>query len=316
MTTEAAGEPAPGAAKSPGTLDDVMIAMDVVDTVRHREDLVRRELNEAGREADLIARLREIYRQQGIEVPDHVLAEGVKALRESRFTYTPPPKGLKRTLLTLWTRRRTVGIGAGAAAAAVVGYQLAIALPAREEARRQETEITVTLPKALKDAYADVLAVSTDPGAKGRADALLADGERALRERSAAAARESNARLKALRDELAQEYTLTIVARKGEAMGVWRTPPKSQTGRNYYLIVEAITPDGRALPLPVRNEETGKTETVTKLGVRVPEATFSAAAADRRDDGIVQNNRFAIKRRGVLAVEYLMPFEGGMITAW
>ena len=60
------------APSQPQTLDDVMIAMDVVDTLRHREDLVRRELNEEGRESELIARLRQIYRDQGIEVPDHV----------------------------------------------------------------------------------------------------------------------------------------------------------------------------------------------------------------------------------------------------
>ena len=306
---------APGSAKS-GTLDDIMIAMDVVDTIRHRDDLVRRELNEAGREADLIARLREIYRQQGIEVPDHVLAEGVKALRESRFTYVPPPPGLKRSLLTVWIRRRTVGAGAGAAAAAFLGYQALVAMPARQEAGRLETEIAVTLPRSLKDAHADVVGIAAEPEAKAKADALLVDGERALRDRKAPEAREISARLTALRDELAQEYTLTIVARKSEAMGVWRVPPKERDKRNYYLIVEAIAPDGRVLRLPIRNEETGRTETVAKFGVRVPEATFNAAAADRRDDGIVQANRFGVKRRGRLAVEYLMPFEGGMITSW
>ena len=47
----------------PHTLDEIMIAMDVVDTLRHREELVRRELDDEGREAELIARLREIYRE-------------------------------------------------------------------------------------------------------------------------------------------------------------------------------------------------------------------------------------------------------------
>ena len=96
------------APSKPQTLDDVMIAMDVVDTLRHREDLVRRELNEEGRESELIARLRQIYHDQGIEVPDHVLADGVKALKDSRFVYTPPPAGWKRTLLTLWVKRETL----------------------------------------------------------------------------------------------------------------------------------------------------------------------------------------------------------------
>src|SRR5918997_1445828 len=83
-------EPAVAAGK-PHTLDDVMMAMDVVDTLRHREDLVRRELSEENREAELIARLRKIYQDQGIDVPDSVLADRVKALEESRFVYTPPP---------------------------------------------------------------------------------------------------------------------------------------------------------------------------------------------------------------------------------
>src|SRR3974390_1582447 len=93
---------APG---KPQGLDDVMIAMDVVDTLRHREDLVRRELNEEGRESELIARLRQIYHDQGIEVSDGVLEDGVKALKDSRFVYTPPPASWKRTFFTWWVRR-------------------------------------------------------------------------------------------------------------------------------------------------------------------------------------------------------------------
>ncbi|MGB5744091.1 MAG: DUF6384 family protein, partial [Sedimenticolaceae bacterium] len=56
-------------------LDDVMLAMDVVDTLRRRDRLVARELDEAGREADLKQRLKGIYAQQGIDVPDHVVEQ-------------------------------------------------------------------------------------------------------------------------------------------------------------------------------------------------------------------------------------------------
>src|SRR5215510_4060024 len=108
------------APSQPQKLDDVMIAMDVVDTLRHRDDLVRRELNEEGREAELIERLREIYRQQGIEVSDRVLEEGVKALKEARFTYAPPPPSWKRTALEVWVRRSLYGTFAGAALAVLL----------------------------------------------------------------------------------------------------------------------------------------------------------------------------------------------------
>ena len=66
----------------------------------------------------------------------------------------------------------------------------------------------------------------------------------------------------------------------------------------------------------MRNEETGAVETVAKFGVRVPQATFDTVAQDKRDDGIIQKNRFGVKRRGMLAVDYQMPFEGGFITKW
>ena len=87
-------------------LDDVMLAMDVVDTLRHNQDLVTRELSEGNREQQLIDKLREIYRQQGIEVPDHILKEGVAALSQSRFAYTPPKPGLGTTLARLYVARR------------------------------------------------------------------------------------------------------------------------------------------------------------------------------------------------------------------
>ena len=86
-------------------LDDVMLAMDVVDTLRHREDLAARELDEDRREAALIERLRQIYRGQGIEVPDRVLADGVAALKESRFVYTPPKPSFAVSLAHLWVSR-------------------------------------------------------------------------------------------------------------------------------------------------------------------------------------------------------------------
>jgi len=297
-----------------------MIAMDVVDTLRHRENLVARELNTEGREGELVARLRQIYRDQGIEVPDSVLAEGVKALKDSRFVYTPPPPGWKRTWLTWWVRRNTYGkrlaIAAGALAILLIGYHVLVTRPARLAEERTRVEVAETLPKRIRQAYADVLAVTADETAKERAAALLTDGERAIRSGDRTAMVKISADLAALRDEITREYTLTIVSRAGESTGVWRRPPHGSQARNYYLIVEPITQDGRKLSLPIRNEETGVTEIVAKFGVRVPETTFDAVARDKRDDGIVQKNRFGVKRRGVLAVDYQMPFEGGFITKW
>jgi hypothetical protein len=172
------------------------------------------------------------------------------------------------------------------------------------------------LPKGLKQAHANVLGIATDPTVKQRADALLADGERAIRDGNRGAAAKAKAELSTLADNLAQEYTLTIVSRPGESTAVWRRPPGRSSARNYYLIVEAITPKGEKLKLPIRNEETGETETVSRFGVRVPESVYEAVRRDKGDDGIVKNNVLGIKRRGTLAVDYQMASENGFITRW
>jgi hypothetical protein len=107
-------------------LDELMLAMDVVDTLRHERRLVERELTAGDRDRALIERLRELYAGQGIEVPDDVLAQGVGALREDRFRYTPPAPGFARSLQVAYVKRARWAkylwalILAGVAAAAAV----------------------------------------------------------------------------------------------------------------------------------------------------------------------------------------------------
>ncbi|MEM8981635.1 MAG: DUF6384 family protein [Pseudomonadota bacterium] len=104
-------------------LTDVMLAMDVVDSLRHEEALVARALNADERERVLLERVRGAYEAQGIEVSDATLAAGVKALKEREFQYDPPPPGLRTRLFTAWVRRGRIGRGLGifAAVGALVG---------------------------------------------------------------------------------------------------------------------------------------------------------------------------------------------------
>jgi hypothetical protein len=332
-----AGIPPP--AGPPGqSLDDLMLAMDVVDTLRHQDILVARELDETRRDAELLDRLRRLYKGQGIEVPDRVLEEGVRALKESRFVYTPPPPGLARTLATLWVERRRHGrrlvLGLLALAFAWGAYQFGVVRPAeqraeaarvetqrreaevRAQAERQRTELTQLLPRALEQGHADAVAEARGDEARRRADALLADGRAALSRGDAAGARAAIADLETLRGTLKQEYTLRIVSRPGTPSGVWRIPGRNPNARNYYLVVEPVAPDGHVLSLPVTSEEDGRTETVSRWGVRVSEAVFDEVRRDKGDDGIVQRNVVGEKRRGQLSVEYRMPVMGGAILTW
>ena len=79
---DAAAAPAPPAPAQ--KLDDLMLAMDVVDTLRHEEAMVEKELSQDMRDEALKKRLRQIYESQGLTVTDRILDEGTKPLRPSR----------------------------------------------------------------------------------------------------------------------------------------------------------------------------------------------------------------------------------------
>jgi Family of unknown function (DUF6384) len=293
-------------------LDEVMLAMDVVDTLRHRALLVERELHAEDRDQKLLERLRELYAAQGLEVPEHVLQEGVRALREDRFTYKPPAPGLGVTLARLYIHRArwAKGLLAMVALVAVIwgGYTLFVSGP---QARR-----LAAIPRVIEAERQTIVQEAAEADVKARAEQLAAAGKVALQEGKPATAERAISELQDLWAQLEQTYELHIVSRPDERSGVWRVPQRSPQARNFYIIVEAVTPDSRILEVPVTNEEDGKTYMVNKWGLRVDEQLFRQIAADKQDDGIIQNRRFGIKRRGALVPEYLMPTTGAAITSW
>ena len=301
-------------------LDDVMLAMDVVDTLRHNERLVERELAGDARDEQLVKRLREIYDAQGIEVPDHVLAEGVEALKQQRFVYEPPGPSFGRTLAKLYVKRAAWGwpllIGLAVLVVLWGGYRFGIEGPREAARERQAIELSQDLPRDMKALVAEIEDLALVEEARGRARALLQDGLAAAAAGKLEAARGAEQALRALRESLAASYVIRIVSRPGESSGVWRIPDANPNARNYYLIVEAVDPKGDVLTLPVTSEEDGKARRVSKWGVRVSDATFEAVRADKSDDGIIQNNRLGVKQRGHLEPDYAVETPGGVILDW
>jgi hypothetical protein len=304
---------------APATLDDMMLAMDVVDTLRHRERLVERELDEDLREEQLIERLRTLYKSQGIEVPDSIIAQGVKALKESRFVYTPPPPGWRRSLATLWVKRGSYGkwvAGALAALAFAIGlYQYTVVGPRNRAAEAARTELSDTLPRQLSAVHQAATAESRVPQARERADAILARGRASLQRGKAADARAAVAELDQLLALLRQEYVLRIAGRPQDQTGFWREHP-SFKGRAYFIVVDAVDPENKPVQLSIRNDETNQVETVSRFAVRVPAETFDAVRNDKARNGIVQNARMAEKRRGFVEPEFRMAALEGRLTRW
>ena len=410
---------------------ELMLAMDVVDTLRHERSLVERELQSEDREGELIAKLRKIYADQGLEVSDEVITQGVRAMREERFSYQPPRAGLKTTLARIYVNRgrwaRRAAILFLALAALWVGYRYLVVMPAERGRERlagdlnnraaeqaeqfkalqgqipaanNELETALqAVPQKVKapvnrfadqarqalasasrqlNAFEKLLpfedidadnAEERSPGARKRlderkghldraqndlagaraavqsirelkgfadldslrADALQEVRERGISERIEALYNNANSALQAgdletartarqalifTRDMLRQEYTLQIVSRPGTPSGVWRYPVESRTARNYYLIIEAVTPSGQRLKLPITSEEDGKVREASEWGLRVDQQVYEQVRQDKMDDGIVNRKIVGAKKRGYLTPEYRVSTTGAAITQW
>lgn len=291
-------------------LDEVMLAMDVVDTLRYRSKLVERELGADLRDDELKNKLRKIYAAQGLEVDDHVLEEGVRALRDDRFSYQPPDENLQVKLARMYVSRGRWGKWVLAAAAVIltvcVVYYLQVVAPMK------------SLPKKLDSTYKELKLASNIKESKGRAlaDDLLYTAKNALKKGDEDQAEQVLGKMAELQAQLQTTYRLQIVSDPQKQSGLWRIPDANARAKNYYIIVEAVGPDGSPVTVPITNEETGKTEMVSTWGLRVEEDVFNAIAQDKKDDGIIQNRDIGIKRTGYLEPEYRILTSGAAITSW
>lgn len=287
-----------------------MLAMDVVDTLRHREAQIDRIVDEQTDDAALLERVRRIYKAQGIDVPDRVIRDAVEALKEERFVYKSPKAGFRRRLATWYVNRGRWGKkAAGGAAAAVVlggsvvgynGYQgfkenglhshfQEVAAKAEQVARTEPAKAAVA---AATESARSALAMGGD-------DATLAVDQ-----------------LERLGERIADSYTLRIVSEQGKRSAVYRYPPGRRDVRNYYLIVDALNANGRPTDVLVTSEEDNATKQTSRFGVRVTEAAFEQVKADKLDDGIIQNNVVGTKQSGALKPEFRLDSNGSAIFKW
>jgi len=372
-------EASPAAAPA---LDDLMLAMDIVDTLRHDMRIAERELDDGKRRTEMKKRLGEIYASQGISVPDDMLEEGVRALEQDRFTYKSRATGLQAGLARLYVKRGKLGMALGvlllAGAVAWAGWYFGLERPrlAREAAVAAElsrggerldaalAEITTltqspalrkraeaaaadgraaaaagdqaalaraldglgaitaeakelaALPARIDTALAAIRTEAVDDSALDSAAALEGEARRALAAFDGTAARGAAEKLEALQALLRQSYEIRIVQADDVPSGVWRIPQVNPSARNYYLIVEAVEPGGSAIDMTITSEESRKTSTVKRWGVRVSQDVFDTVRRDKSDDGIIQNDRVAEKKRGMSAPEWAIPAPPGAITEW
>jgi hypothetical protein len=156
---------ASASAHSP-SFNDLIVASDIVDTIRNDERLIDHELGSEDRQKALKARLKDMYKAQGMEVSDAVIEEAVQRKDAERFVYKPMSAGFGRFTWTSYVRRNKyalrLSVAAGVFVLGVVGYNVAqyqlVEKPAIEAARQLELQLTEVLPNSLKASSEEALA--------------------------------------------------------------------------------------------------------------------------------------------------------------
>lgn len=293
-------------------LEDLMAAMDVVDTLRHQRGIVERELDGEGRRERLLTRLKDLYAAQGIDVPEHVLEEGIDALEQERFSYTPVAPSWRTRLASIWVSRGRWGkpLGFFTALGGLFSgvYFVSDVMP--------ERELRANLPSLIAAKVIDIESIAQEQSVSSNAKSRAAAANQAIDRDELEQAEKIDAELQETLSRLRSYYSIRIISRPGEDSGVWRIPDINKSSRNYYLIVEAIDKNNNVVELDILNEETNKRSRVRTWGLRVNEETFFSIAADKKDDGIIQENLVGEKAVGYLTPKFSIPTTGGAITDW
>ncbi|MBI4921195.1 MAG: hypothetical protein HY834_05560 [Devosia nanyangense] len=299
-------------------LSDIMLAMDVADTLRHNPELAA--LAGEARERQLVDRLRALYRGQGIDVSEMAVKDGLAALGESRFAYAPPKAGLAVALARLYVVRRKWLPATTAVVLMLIvflsGYFLAWRPYRDAQIEQARIELAQTMPAEMDALYQTIFEETKIQQAANDAAAIRDRGKAAAAAGEREAATAAIADLTRIRDTLRQDYRLQIAGGRGVKWGFWTFPRVNSEATNYYLVVEALDPNGTPLSLPIRSEETGQVETVQRWGERVPEGVYRAVEADANDDGVIQHSLVGIKQFGFLDIDYVVQILGGEVTRW
>ncbi len=180
------------------------------------------------------------------------------------------------------------------------------------------------LPKELEKAYKGIIIIAKEPDAKAIANSLYEQGRNFVKVVQIAPLRKTVGEMQDLENILGQQYTMTIVSKSGVKSGIDRYYTDSSGKRisGFYLIVEAINHEGRAIPQRIKSEEDGERETVSMWGERVPQEVYEQVKADKLDNGIIENNVFGEKAKGYLNPKITFKYKGvplertGQILRW
>ena len=294
---------------------DMLRIMDVATTLRQDRELVEEQLNLDALKQRLRERMIAAAEVTGEEVTPAEVDAAIDVYYRQLNTYQEPPLGPAVALAHLYVRRvrlaRWAVFGGGSL---VLVWWLFLSPGGRftnaNRAHRQAERVADEVARKGESA----LAVAQDPEAVERLTALRAEAQAYRKQDDVAKLRDVEARTADLEARLRDEYAVSVRGGQGPRTSAIDRTFTDKTGRRvtaYYLLVQAKRPDGSVVTMRIHDVEKDRDADVKIWAERVPKDVYDRLLRDKKEDGVLNETAFSVKRRGELHEQVTMPGADG-----
>jgi hypothetical protein len=286
-------------------LERTLRLMDVADEIRRQRRRVTEHLEVSDREK-IRDHLLKRYKEMGHEADPALIDEAIETVLSERYRFEEPEGGLGLKLARLYVNRGRLLRRRVLPVVLVLGLIVVVALGLRgfQQRRAGEEESNIESYTAqVTELRGRIEGLAQEDAARDRARQLHEEARTEIRSKDLNGLRDAAEQLSELQETLKQEYTLVIL--RG----------RERDGTRHYLIVQALDSQDRPVRVRIRNQETGKVESVLEWGERVSEDVYRRVERDYREDNVIDDNVFGRKLRGYLESERKYP-DLGQITEY
>lgn len=295
------------AAASELSLQEMLRVMDVAREMRKDRESAELVLQQSEVRSQLRQKLMRTAQLSGDRVTEAEIEAAIEIYFADRHRFEEPSMTGELFLAHLWVRRKAIlgTLAAGLLVAATVwGLFFSPIAPMSP---------TVRASRAAASVQEDASRLVTQIEGIAQDAAVVEMAQRLLREisvtstlnpTSAIAARQQ---LAELYQQLSTQFTLRIARDPIDGASIIRRAPTDRSNaEGFYVLVEAVGPDGETIPQTIVDAETGVSKVVSMWGEQVPESVGKRLEADKLADGVLSEVEFGVKERGKLEIEATM----------
>lgn len=295
------------------SLNEMLQILDVARAIREEQLTVDQQFQIEETRAKIRDRLLASARVAGEQVTEAEVDTAIQLYFDNLHVYRDPPWGFGRLLAELYVRRVRALIAGAVLCCVVLIIWIAFFNSSMPWSRQSRTARQL----ALAQEEARSVLLELESVAQGE-QAELAVGQMASEFHAlestgdSASLRIAQQRMTSLLSDLNEQYVIQIVTGSGNDSALTREwNQDGLSSLSHYAIVEARAPGGQLLTRSIQDAETGKTQQVTRWGEQIPREVYERLKADKLSDGVLNETRFGVKRRGELGEQILLPGAGG-----